>query len=303
MCYFAKLDLSDAYLQIQLDEASREITTIATPIGLYRYKRLVPGLKSSSAIFQKAMETILSGVESIVIYQDDILIGARSKDELDHKAKEVIALLTSAGMSINLSKSILNARELTFLGFRVSGRGISPDPALVRKILDVQRPESRKQLETFLGIANFFGRFIPRYADLTEPLNQLRSKNAHFYWDTPQDNAFESIKNFLSKSPVIKPFDKNKETILTTDASEKAIAAVLMQEGHPVMYFSRRLSETEARYSNIEREAMAIVWSMERAKQFLLGSHFTLQTDHRPLEFLLGRRRQLPKIANARLLR
>ena len=206
-------------------------------------------------------------------------------------------------MSINLSKSVLNATELTFLDFRVSGNGISPDPALVKKIWDVQPPKNRKQLEIFLGLSNFFGRFIPRYSDLTEPLNQLRNKNAHFLWGEKQMNAFGNIKAILCERPVTQPFDKNKETTLTTDASEKAIAAVLSQEGHPVMYFSRRLSETEARYSNIEREALAIVWSMERPKQFLLGSHFILQTDHRPLEFLLGRRRQLPKIANARLLR
>ena len=303
MTYFARLDLSDAYLQIELDKDSREITTIATPIGLYRYKRLVPGLKSASAIFQKAMETVLSGVKHVIIYQDDILLGAKSENELDLKAKKVVSILTSAGMTINLEKSILSASELTFLGFRVSGKGISPDPALVQKILDIKAPSNRKQLESFLGLANFFGRFIPNYSQTTEPLNQLRGKDAHFLWGPQQAKAFDKIKGQLSQRPVIQPFDKNKATTLTTDASEKSIAAVLSQQSHPVMYFSRRLSETESRYSNIEREALAIVWAMERAKQFLLGSHFTLETDHRPLEFLLGRRRQLPKIANARLLR
>ena len=149
-------------------------------------------------------------MKNIVIYQDDILLGAASASELDTKTKEVIDILTAAGMTLNLKKSILSASDLTFLGFRVSASGISPDPALVKKILDMQPPKNRKQLEIFLGLANFFGRFIPRYSDLTEPLNQLRNKSTNFSWGQPQIDAFDIIKSFLSKGPVIQPFDKNK---------------------------------------------------------------------------------------------
>ncbi|PAA93146.1 hypothetical protein BOX15_Mlig023152g1 [Macrostomum lignano] len=303
MSHFSKLDLSDAYLQIELDEDSREVTTIATPLGLFRYKRLVPGLKSASAIFQKAMETILQDVSNKIVYQDDVLLGAKSNAELRSKVQHVLQTMRTAGMTINLEKSNLSATEVRFLGYSISASGITPDPNLVGKIRSVNSPKDRKQLESFLGLSNFFGRFIKNYSDVIEPLNQLRGRNVEFVWGPAQEAAFTRIKDLLCSEPVIKPYDKHKETTLTTDASEKAIGAILSQGNHPIMYFSRKLSSAEAGYSNIEREALAIVWAMERAKQFLLGSRFTLRTDHRPLEFIFGSRRQLPKVANARLLR
>ncbi|PAA85528.1 hypothetical protein BOX15_Mlig018181g1 [Macrostomum lignano] len=303
MTDFATLDLSDAYLQIELEEKSREVTTIATPLGLFRYTRLVPGLKSASAIFQKAMETTLEEVSGKVIYQDEILIGGQSAEGLKAKVDEVIKTLQAAGMNINLAKSNLGAKTVKFLGYRISADGISPDPGLVSKIMEISAPRDRRQLESFLGLCNFFGRFVNNYAHVVEHLNQLRKKGAEFVWGAAQEAAFHQLKKLLSSGPIIQPYDRAKETTLTTDASEKAVAAVLTQEGHPVIYFSRRLTQAEARYSNIEREALAIVWAMERARQFLLGKRFTLRTDHRPLEFLFGTRQQLPKVANARLLR
>ncbi|PAA86570.1 hypothetical protein BOX15_Mlig030946g1 [Macrostomum lignano] len=303
MSYFATIDLSDAYLQIILEESSRPVTTVATPLGLFRYTRLVPGLKSASAIFQKAMESTLSEVKGKVVYQDDILLGGRSRAELDAKVRLTIGTLTSAGMTVNLDKSNLGAAEVSFLGYKISAAGVSPDPRLVERIQAISAPKDRRQLESFLGLCNFFGRFVKNYSSIVEPLNQLRGRNTEFIWGADQDRAFHHLKELLASRPIIRPYDRKKETTLTTDASERAIAAVLTQDGHPVMYFSRRLSEAESRYSNVEREALAIVWAMERARQFLLGTCFSLRTDHRPLEFLFGRRRQLPKVANARLLR
>lgn len=134
---------------------------------------------------------------------------------------------------------------------------------------------TKKELEVFLGLVNFFGRFIPNYSDLTEPLNTLRSKTIPFSWGILQIEAFNRIKNILSQKPVIQPFDKDKETVFTTDASEKLVAAVLFQQGHPIMYFSRRLTTTEARYSNIETEALAIVrrWTAQKNSFNLISSY------------------------------
>lgn len=239
MSRFAKLDLSDAYLQIELDEDSREITTIATPLGLFRYKRLVPGLKSASSVFQKAMETILAKFDCKIIYQDDILLGAKSDTELKEKVQQVVKTLQAAGMTINLDKSNLHAQEVTFLGYRINVNGVSPDPDLVDKIRTVSSPKDKKQLESFLGLANFFGRFIKNYSAIIEPLNQLRGRRADFIWGPEQEVAFRRVKNLLSQGPVIRPYDKQRETTLTTDASERAIAAILSQDGHPVMYFQQ----------------------------------------------------------------
>lgn len=300
---FAKLDLSNAYYQITLEEKSRNITTITTPIGLFRYKRLPMGLKSSSSIFQKAMENTLAEFDKIIIYQDDILIGGDNQSHLDDRVKRVLEVLKNKGMTLNLSKSILKSDKISFLGYQIDKGGITPDPTLVNKILSVKKPQDRKELQSFLGLANFFGRFIKNFSGIIEPLNELRQQNTRFEWGKKHDIAFQQLKNQLSSKPVIQPFDVKKETTLVTDASEKSIGGVIMQNEHPIIYMSRKLNCSEQNYSNTEREALAIVWCMNRAKQFLLGSKFQLKSDHRALEFLFHPRKPLPKVSSARLIR
>ena len=168
--------------------------------------------------------------------------------------------------------------------------------------MDLKAPTNRRELNSFIGLANFSGRFIHQFSKIIEPLNHLRKQNIPFIWTHEQDRAFHKLKLALSSKPVIQPFDVNKDITLTTDASEKSIAGILMQEERPVIYFSRRLTPAE-QYSNIEREALACMWCMERVKQFLLGTKFLLQTDHYPLEFLFNQNKALPKTTNARILR
>ena len=168
-----------------------------------------PGSSLVLLYFQKAMEDVLGDLDKHIIYQDDVLIGASNDEELRTKVKTVIDRLTG-GMSLNLSKSIMKAKSLIFLGYKVSGCGISLDPTLVSKILQTETPQSRKELETFLGLANFFGRFVDGYADLVYPLNELRKRNTSFDWISAHDSAFKSLKHALSSEPVVKPFDKNK---------------------------------------------------------------------------------------------
>ena len=158
-----------------------------------------------------------------------------------------------------------------------------------------------KQLESFVGLANFYGRMIPDFAPKMLPLNEIRKEE--FRWEKEEQNAFENIKNELCANPPVQPYSLTKEATVTTDASEKAIGGVLSQEGHPVIYVSRKLSQTEQNYSNIEREALAIVFVVTRLKQFLLGRRFTLQTDHKPLKYLFAPDEEIPKTASARIRR
>ena len=303
MSYFAKLDMASAYNQLELEKTSREITTINTPIGLLRWTRLPFGIKTASAQFQSAMEKTVGELPNMIIYQDDMCIGARNESELDDRVKNVLTRLKEAGMTINTSKSVLKATEISFLGHCISRHGVKPDRRLVEKVLAVKTPGCKKDLDCFVGLVNYFGRYIKNFSELTEPLNMLRHKDVPFVWGVPQQNAFESLKNALCEYPVVRPFDANKDSTLTTDASEKSISAVLTQEGHPVMYLSRRLSETERNYSNIEREALAIVWATNRARHYLMGKKFQLRSDHRPLEFMFNPQRELPKVTSARLMR
>ena len=303
MTHFAKIDLEAAYNQLELEEASREITTMNTPIGLLRWKRLPFGIKTASAQFQSAIEKTIGEFPNSIIYQDDICLGARSEAELSERVHIVLKRLSDAGMKVNESKSVLLAKEISFLGYTISGEGVKPDRRLVEKIQAVCAPKDKKDLDCFLGLVNYFGRYIKGFAEVTEPLHALRRKNVPFEWGVAQQKAFEKLKAALSVYPVVQPFDAKKDTVLTTDASEKSISAILSQNDHPVMYLSRRLSSAERNYSNIEREALAIVWATSRAKHYLLGKKFLLRSDHQPLEFIFHPQRELPKVTSARIMR
>ena len=161
-----------------------------------------------------------------------------------------------------------------------------------------------------MDLLTIFGRYIHDFAAVAGPLNELRRKNVPFTWGTSQQDVFDRLKMALCEYPVVQLYDATKDKylrILATNtyhhASEKSISAVLTQEGYPVMYLSRRLTDSESKYSNIEREALAIVWSMKRARHYLLGKKFLLRSDHKPLEYIFSPRRELPKVTSARLLR
>ncbi len=141
----------------------------------------------------------------------------------------------------------------------------------------------------------FYSRLIPNFTELCRPLNELRSQSVKFEITPSVIESFERIKMALSSRPCVKPYDLNSPVILRVDASEYSIGGVLLQDGHPVMYLSRKLSSAETNYSNIEREALAIVWGVERSKKMLLGRKFTIQTDHEPLKYIFRPNKSLSK--------
>lgn len=299
---FAKLDLRDAYWQIPLDARSREVCTINTSKGLYQMLRLPKGMKNSSAIFQRAIEVILKDIPGVLVYQDDVLLHAPTSDALARRLSAVLNRLDEKDVTINQSKSTLNAKEVKFLGHLISSDGIRPDPDIAKKILSCKPPQSKAELESFLGLVNFFGRMIPNFSRIVQPLHHLRKKDVTFEWASEHNDAFNRLLHLMAKEPVLVSYDLAQPVTLATDASEKAIGAVLLQQNKPVIFVSRILTDTEQRYSNIEREALAVVWSVYRLKQLLLGRRFTLQTDHKPLEKIYGNFR-IPKVASNRLMR
>nr|XP_047142341.1 uncharacterized protein K02A2.6-like [Hydra vulgaris] len=304
MKYFAKIDLKGAYHQIEMDKEAQEITTVNTPIGLLRWTCLPFGIKTASAIFQRAIESVVGDIiPNMIIFQDDICVGAKNAEELKSNLNKILSKLKESGMSINKRKSVNETKSLSFLGYELSEKGVTPDRNLVSKILGISPPNNKKELESFIGLINFYGRHIDKYAEKILPLNNLRKKGVTFEWRKEHQQAFELLKRNLCEEPVVKVYDINQDLELTTDASEKAISGILSQNGHPVLYLSRTLSDAETRYSNIEREALAIVWSAHRARHFLLGRKFKLISDHRPLEFIFDSNKELPKVTSARILR
>ena len=180
--YFAKLDLKEAYWQIPIDKQSQGLCTLNTSNGLYKMLRLPKGLKNSSAIFQRTMETILKDLPGIVVYQDDVLLHASTRDDLARRVTAVMKRLEQKNVSINDEKSVLIADNIQFLGHELSADGIRPSASLTEKLLGIQPPASIKELHSFLGLVNFFGRMIPDFAGGVSPLNELRKKGVPFVW-------------------------------------------------------------------------------------------------------------------------
>ena len=301
--HFARIDISSAYHQIELEESAQLMLVVNTSRGLLKPTRLMMGMKNASAIFQRALEQVLKGLICI-IFQDDVLVWGHTESQLQKRLRAVRDRLKDKGFTINEDKSISCSREVAFLGFRISEEGIKPDEKHLQNIKGITSPSDYKEAQHFVGLMNFFGRLIPHFAQKVAPINEVIAKHpGKFQWTSQAERAFQHLKNLIAANPVVQPYSLEKEVTLTTDASEMAIAGVLTQEGHPVIYVSRKLSEAEQRYANIEREALAIVWSCQRLRQFLIGRKFSLHTDHKPLEALFCPNRELPKVASARILR
>lgn len=290
---FSKIDLKKAYHQIELHEDSREITTFSTPFGLYRWKRLSMGLKCAPEMFQKIMENVFRCCEGIFIYLDDILVFGRSKEEHDNNLQKLLKRIDELGLTVSPEKCLYHQTEIRFLGHRLDAGKLKPSLDKVKAIREFCHPSSASELRSFLGLVTYVGKFIPNLSTLLDPL-QKTARQPIFSW-SPEDNArFEEITKLLSDEANLSFFDPSLRTIVMADASPVGLGAVLLQEKgssiRTICFINRSLSAVERRYSQTEKEALALVFAVERLKYYLVGRQFDLITDHKPLEVIFGKR-------------
>ena len=301
--WFSEIDLVHAFHQISLDLKSSEMTTISTPFGLYRYDFLPFGIKQSPAIFQSILDRILNGIDGVEIYQDNIYVHGLTKEEHDARLREVQSRLLRNNLEINQDKSSFAKREINVLGTIVSENKARPDPKKVEIIQGFQTPSSVSEVRSFLGLIDFYGRYIRDLSTRKEPLTRLLKKNYPFSWKRDQAQAFENLKNAVTHEAVLTMFDPKKEVTLMCDASPVGVGAVLQQEGRPVLFVSKTLSQAERGYSQIEREALSIVWSIKRLHKYLFGRNFNLVTDNKSLSYIFSSSKAIPVMTAARLQR
>lgn len=211
--------------------------------------------------------------------------------------------LTQNGMQLNEDKCVYCQEEVRVLGFIVSANGVRPDPQKVRAIKGFLRPTNQTELQKFLGMLEFYGRFIKGRSSIKAPLNQLLCNNAAWHWGPKQEEAFCRLKEALAEDSLLTPFNPNETVVLTTDASPTGIGAVLEQNGRPVLFVSKTLTSAEKKYAQIEREALAIVWATKRLHKFVYGRRFQLVTDNKPLMYIFHPSKSLSAITAARLQR
>lgn len=282
---FSKLDLKSGYHQLELEEQCIYITTFSTHLGLFRYKRLNFGISSASEIFQETIRCIIQNVKNAKNISDDIIVYGKTQQQHDSALEATLQALQKSGLTVNRGKCELNKDKLTFFGVVFSKDGISPDPRKVQAVKDTAPPANVAELRSFLGMTNYSSRFIPHYASITEPLRNLTRQSTDWKWDCKQQSAFDKLKEELSSETIMTYFDPTSEVKILVDASPIGLGAIMSQKQKSIAYASRALTDTESRYSQTEREALAIVWACEHFDIYIRGANnVNIITDHKPLE-------------------
>lgn len=290
---FTQLDLAQAFHQMPVRKSDRPKCVITTEFGLFEYQTAPFGLQGLPHSFNRAVGMALSGLppEIYVQYFDDILVISDSTSGMKANLRSVLDCLRRAGFTLSLRKIRLCQPEVTWLGFRVSERGIECSPEKTRLIREWPQPKSVKELRSFLGLCSYVRKFISRYADISKPLTRLTEKGVSFVWSADVENAFQTLKTALASPPVLghPSFEQAAPPfVLDTDASGVALGACLTQGDKVIAYASRALTKAERQYSVTKRELLAAVWGVQHFRQFCVGRRFVLRIDHSSLQWLFN---------------
>ena len=231
-----------------------------------------------------------AGIDGVFIIQDDCLIvGCGNSEEeakIQHNKRlnEFLKRCEQRGVQMNIEKSEFLVEKVRYMGHVISKEGLSADPEKVKAIVNMPAPTDVNGVRRFLGMIKYLSRFSKNLSELCEPLNNLLRKDVAFMWSPLQEKAFEKIKKTLITAPCLSHFDNNKEIVLQTDMSDSGIGGVLLQGGKPVVFVSKTWTETERRYAPIEKELKAVVYCMHRLRDYCIGNHVIVHSDHKPLE-------------------
>lgn len=303
--YFSKLDLSNAYYHLEISPESRELTTFLAECGMYRFKRLMFGVNCAPEVFQREMTRILKDVKNIIVYIDDILIFARTLEELRETVAKVLRILRKNNLTLNVSKCEYDKTQIKFLGHQLDQHGFHVDEEKVRSVKSFRSPGTASELRSFLGLVSFISPYIQNFAEITASLWAVATTKT-WKWGAQQEKDFEAVKDRIVHCVhSLGYFAEGDKTILYTDASPIALGAVLVQESSQreprvISFASKTLTSTERRYAQNQREALGAVWGVEHFSYFLLGRHFVLRTDAQGVAFILNRARENSKRALTR---
>ena len=305
---FSKLDLAEAYLQIPLDEKSTELTVINTHQGLYKFKRLPFGLSSAPAIFQKFIEQLVRDIPGVACYLDDIIVTGRSEQEHLNNLQMTMDKLHASGLHLKLEKCQFFQDSVMYLGHILDKEGVRPHPDKVKAINAMPDPQNQSELKFFLGMVQYYDRFIPGLATDCAVLNHLLQKHSKWSWKLEHTKAVEAVKTSLTSADTLTHYDPSLPLSLACDASPVGIGAVIFHTfiggiEKPVAYASRKLTVAEQNYAQIQKEALGIVFGVQKFRQYLMGHKFQLIIDHKPLVTIFYPNKGIPEMAASRLQR
>jgi hypothetical protein len=304
---YTKIDLRWAYHRIRIAEGEEWKTAFRTRYGLFEYLVMPFGLTNCPATFQRHVNEVLRAFVDrfVIVYLDDILIYSNNIEEHTQHVRQVFEVLRKNELYAKVEKCEFHTTSVEYLGFKISPKGIEMDPKKVETITTWTPPTTATGVRSFLGFANFYRRFIYEYSRVASPLFGLLKKDITFNWTLQCNQAFEDLKERFTTGPILKHFEGNRPTRIETDASDYAIAAVLLQEGddgelHPIAFASRTLAPAEKNYEVYDKEMLAIVYACIEWRPLLLSldQRFEILTDHRSLAWFMT-----TKVLNRRQVR
>ena len=311
MHWFTNIDLRSGYWQIILSLLSREKTAFSTRYGHYEWNVLPFGLSNAPGAFQRRMNKVLRKYidKFCIVYLDDILIFSKTEEEHDRHVKTILHALNRAGMILNLEKSKFFRNEIRFLSHIINQFGSRPDPRNIEKIINWATPRTITDVRGFVNLAGHYRQYIGNFSDLALPLTDLMKgspkKGARIVWGEREEESFRAIKQALTTYPLLRHPQVGKLFVIDPDASQWIIGAVLQQyftdsKGklrlHPIAYESKKLTETESRYSAQERELLAAKYALDHWRHIIEGSEILIRTDHQSLETFRTKKHITPRL-------
>ena len=283
--YLTKIDLSMCYYTYELDDESKDLCTIATPFGLYRYKRLPQGISQGPDIAQELIEKTMEGIDGIECYIDDVAIFSDTWDSHLETLNKVLERLQAHGCAINPSKCEWGVQETDFLGHYLTPEGMRPWSKKVRAILDMKAPRNLKELRAFIGLVNYYRDMWPGRAHALAPLTALTGRQ--FRWTAIENDAFQKMKAIITGDALLAYPDHNLPFVIETDASDYQLGAIIKQNNRPIAHYSRKLTSAQRNYTTIEKELLSVVETLREFRSMLLGATIDMHTDHRNLTYKL----------------
>jgi len=292
--FFSSLDFNQFYYQLSLNEGDQEKTAFHALGNLYQFTRLPFGLKNAVAYCSRLISKLFRNLENVIIYIDDLLIFGKTKEEHDNTLTEVLKRIEGANLSLNKNKCQFTQQKISFLGYLIESGTVRPDPSRIGPILDFPSPKNAKALQRFIGIAVYYSKYIKDFSSVVKPLNDKLKKFDD--WDDQSNESFLKIKREIKGAMLHLP-EENDKLVLSTDASNDTISAVLEDsKRRPVYFCSRILNTHEKRYDTTEKEALAIYYGITRLRKFLLGRRFLVLSDHKPLKYIFNNEKASPKV-------